>query len=379
MNQYLYDDDSIIALFNSETKPTQSKTLFSRYEEYALYLGLDREITRPSSYNNYAKIYIRADLKKTEIKRAYQKITEFYADASSILIGLYEFLIIIISIINNAFAENSFIKKLFIFKGIKDKHFNMQNKYPKIKELLSLNEKNFKIFFPKDNNILEKDKISAKNNIYDFYIKSPSSNRSQESKLFLTEERKNKIVINPRNNINKNSEFNKIKTNIHAINIVNENKLKNFGKENKENILIKNKQVNKNINYNFSLSEIIFSLLCSCLVSGNLKIKNEYNEKATQFLYNKLDIILYIRNMILFDIINETILDDDKKHIINFLSRQVLDLDKEENKDIFYQNYYEKDFDDFFVSYLNLARLDDKINREKRLMILSKRKLEEYI
>ncbi len=83
--------------------------------------------------------------------------------------------------------------------------------------------------------------------------------------------------------------------------------------------------------------------------------------------------------MILFDIINETILDDDKKHIINFLSRQVLDLDKEENKDIFYQNYYEKDFDDFFVSYLNLARLDDKINREKRLMILSKRKLEEYI
>ena len=96
MNQYLYDDDSIIALFNSETKPTQSKTLFSRYEEYALYLGLDREITRPSSYNNYAKIYIRADLKKTEIKRAYQKITEFYADASSILIGLYEFLIIII-------------------------------------------------------------------------------------------------------------------------------------------------------------------------------------------------------------------------------------------------------------------------------------------
>ena len=83
--------------------------------------------------------------------------------------------------------------------------------------------------------------------------------------------------------------------------------------------------------------------------------------------------------MILFDIINETILDDDKKHIINFLSRQVLDLDKEENKDIFYQNYYEKDFDDFYDSYLNLARLDDKINREKRLMILSKRKLEEYI
>ena len=35
MNQYLYDDDSLIEVFNSEKEPTESRTLFSRYEEYA--------------------------------------------------------------------------------------------------------------------------------------------------------------------------------------------------------------------------------------------------------------------------------------------------------------------------------------------------------
>ena len=43
MNQYLYDDDKIITVFDDEKKPDQIKTLFSRYEEYSLYSGLERE------------------------------------------------------------------------------------------------------------------------------------------------------------------------------------------------------------------------------------------------------------------------------------------------------------------------------------------------
>ena len=94
-NQYLYDDDFLLEVFDANEKPSQVKTLFSRYEEYALYIGLNREIKRQQDYINYAKIYMRADLKKTEIRRKYQKITEFYADASSILVAIYEILIII--------------------------------------------------------------------------------------------------------------------------------------------------------------------------------------------------------------------------------------------------------------------------------------------
>ena len=90
MNQYLYDDDQLLTIFNEEQKPKEMKTLFSRYEEYSLYLGLERESTRPLNFFNYAKIYVRADIKKTDIRRIYKKLTEFYADASSLLIGLYK-------------------------------------------------------------------------------------------------------------------------------------------------------------------------------------------------------------------------------------------------------------------------------------------------
>ena len=171
---------------------------------------MNREISKQDN-NNYAKIYLRADLKKTEIRRTYQKITEFYADASSILVGIYEFLIIIISIINNFYSENSIIKKLFIFKGIKDKHFNIQNRYQKIKELLALNEKNLTLSFIKENNNIENEQISAKLNIDDLSIESSSSNRSQESKLFLSNKRINNIVKNHRNSITRDLAQKKIK------------------------------------------------------------------------------------------------------------------------------------------------------------------------
>ena len=113
------------------------ETLFSRYEEYSLYLGLESESTRPKNFINYAKLYVRADIKKTEIRRTYQKLTEFYADASSLLIGLYELLIVILSFVSNFNAEYSIIKKLFIFKGIDNKHFHLSQKSKQIKELLS--------------------------------------------------------------------------------------------------------------------------------------------------------------------------------------------------------------------------------------------------
>ena len=404
MNQYLYDDDSLIAVFNSEEKPEQTKTLFSRYEEYSLYIGLDREITRPADYKNYAKIYMRSDLKKTEIKRTYQKITEFYADASSILVGIYEFLIIIISIINNFYAENSIVKKLFIFKGINNKYFNIKNRHKKINELLSLNGNNNNVVtFSRNNNRLNTNLISTKISMEkidekeeESSIKPSSSNRSQESKiLFLSRRKSNKIRINKRNNFTKDlmikNEKNNRKQKRYSIdnqsknildnNNIKMNNLKTLGKEDEDNDSkkSKSKKNDKNINYNFSLIEIISSLLFPCLLRGNLKIKNEYYDKATEFLYNKLDIILYIRNMVLFDIINETLLDEEKKNIINFLSRPLLYLDKKENKNIFYQNYYETDFDKFYDGYQELAHKTYKQHKEERLLSYSNQKLKELI
>ena len=141
MNQYLFDDDFMFAVFEGDEKPKQIKTLFSRYEEYALYMGID---FNPDNLE-YAKVFIRADTKMTTIRRTYQKLTEFYADASSLLIALYEVLIIIFSYINNFYAEQSVTKRLFFFKELNLKKYNNPKLNKKILKLKALTgEQNIK-------------------------------------------------------------------------------------------------------------------------------------------------------------------------------------------------------------------------------------------
>ena len=91
MNQYLFDDDSLLWVFNEDEEANMKKTLFSRYEEYSLFQGLKRE-KRSTDYLNFVRLYIRADTQKTEVKRQYQKINEFFAEEFSLLIVIYEIL-----------------------------------------------------------------------------------------------------------------------------------------------------------------------------------------------------------------------------------------------------------------------------------------------
>ena len=119
MYQYLLDDDDV--LFGLFRKKDYSfvRTLYSRYEEYSLYLGLNRSKTRPPDYKNYAKVYMRADTKKTDIKRTYQNIMEFYADVSSLLLGILRVLFIIFGFINNFYANILFLKEYSFLKNFK--------------------------------------------------------------------------------------------------------------------------------------------------------------------------------------------------------------------------------------------------------------------
>ena len=378
MNQYLYDDDQLLTIFNEEEKPKQMKTLFSRYEEYSLYLGLERESTRPLNYINYAKIYVRADIKKTDIRRTYQKLTEFYADASSLLIGLYDLLIILLSFVSNFNAEYSIIKKLFIFKGIDNKHFSLSQKSVQIKELLSLK-----------GNINVNNKLEI-NNGKDLGKKIVSNdNNGMKIKLNNSKKIKRKKIV--RNNLikfNENDSSQKIykilKISNHNLNTEAKfdqiNQLNNIN----DNENIKNKIEPKNIKYSFNVGEIIASSLFPCCIFGNLKLKNRLNNKAIEFLYYKLDIIVYIRNMILFDLINNTMLDEHKIHIINFLSRPLLSLNINENNEkndsnIFYQIYNEGDFDKFYNGYIELVKKQNKENREIKLVSITEQKLNELL
>ena len=132
MNQYFSNDDYLMFVFSDED-PTEIKPLYSRYEEYALYKGMTRFEDKPVEYDFYSKIYIRADLKRTVIKRKYQKFMEFYADASSLLIAIYAILDIIFNYVNTFYAHHSLSKSIFFFKDLEEENsFNIFKKREKI-------------------------------------------------------------------------------------------------------------------------------------------------------------------------------------------------------------------------------------------------------
>ena len=404
MNQYLYDDDKIIAVFDEEQKPKQIKTLFSRYEEYSLYLGLDREKTKPLNTYDYAKIYIRADTKKTDIKRTYQKLTEFFADASSLLIAIYDVLLIILSFINNFYAEQAIMKKLFIFKRIDNKYSHFSTKFGKINKFVSLSSKTSIKEYKPENDKFDLNYIhfntnaeNIKNEKNDKSEKNLISTGSHENKLKSKEnimkklKKNSKTIFTLENDENENNETSKrqIKNYRNILNLK-DNEMKND--INDKNTLEKEDNKEKKINaddnllkpYSFNLLEIIISLIFPCCLKGQLKRKNKLNNKAIIILYSKLNIILYVRNMILIDIINETILDDKTKHIINFVSRPILSLEKNnsnnlQRKNIFYEGYKENDFEKFYEEFLEFMKKPNKESKEQKLISVSKRQLKELI
>ena len=403
MNQYLYDDDALMAVFDEEQKPKQMKTLFSRYDEYSLYIGLDREKNKPLNKEYYAKLYMRADTKKTDIRRTYQKLTEFFADASSLLIAIYDFLIIIILFINNFYAEQAIFKKLFIFKGMDNTNFYFSEKSKKIGRLVKLEGKKGLNNIKKEKEIIEYNDIhfntnveNAKNENKDNSVKELISTGNYEKKLKLKTSninrgnKKSNNIFTATNIENENNGTSKrqIKNIRSALNlkdnpIINkdinsENTLEKEDNQNKFKESILKQKASK---FSFNILEIICALIFPCCLKGQLKLKNFINEKALHILYSRLNIILYVRNMLLFDIINKTILYEPKKDIINFLSRPILPLNKNsfEEKDIFYESYKENDFNKFYESYSELVKKQNKKDKEKKLFSLSQKQLNELI
>ena len=385
MNQYLIDDDYLFSVLNDDKKHIQMKTLYSRYEEYFLYVGLNRGKTKPHDTYKYARVYIRADTKKTVIKRNYQKLFEFYANATSLLIGLYRLLIIIFNYINNFYAENSLSRRIFFFKEFENiNNINISKKFEKIKELISLTdsiqreesetnslETNLKDFYDiKINNddiktFSNNNRIKMSNNIENIPLSIISDKSSSIS---------NKMRIGFRNFIFKNiQEDSKNSSEQFKIKKIDEHNIKSLMENKNENIH------EQKIYYSFNIFEIIISQFCKCCLTKKLYLKNKIYIKANNILYNKLDIVAYVRNMILIDIINETLLDDNLKPIINFLCRPLLSIDKNESFSEFYQNYKENDFDLLYNGISELIQKNDKEEREKRLIFLVNKNLKEFI
>ena len=329
---------------------------------------------------------MRADLRKTEIKRKYQKLMEFYADASSLLIGIYKILSIIFGFFNNFYAYHSISKRIFFFKELEDCNFHIFEKNKQIQELIAKindnNEKNMteKVRILKLKNINMVNDVNDDNNIINDIsilsrkLNSLSTKRSgQIMNAFNFEKKGNKKYYKSYNK-NENTSTNHKSQN---------SKLEffkniNISYQSNKNIKSNNKNL---IVYNFNIFEIIISQFFGCCLPKNLKLKSNPNEKANEIIFKKMDIILYIRNMILFDIMNKTLIDANKKTIINFLCRPIIAKDKKDDEEFeeFYKNYKENDFAKLYDKIPEFVQKAQKENRENRLIELINEHLNELI
>ena len=425
MKQYFFNDNCLFGVYNEDSTNYKVYPSFSRYEQYSL-----NKVNNNKDELIYAKIYLKSDTRNIYIKRKYQKFIEFFADISSIFVCSHFLLSIIINNINNFFAKFALEKKIFLFKDFYKENFDFKKKVLKIRQLITLTEpysskkSDAKFYNQKeekndnDNNIdIDVDELEIyriKNEILkDFYkseIQSIKGNTDREVTLF---KRNNKRVIN--NNFmhsNKNYSFNnKVKSfpkEIHknsfskriikpyeSSSLTKDNNTynQNFGKEifsnnmsSERNSEIKkdeyNISLNKNkINYEYNFFDMINITLCKCCISNNLKIKSELNVKANQILFNKMDIIVFIRNMFLLDIIMQIIFDVDKKYIANFVSRPIIS-SKEINESEFIEFYKKYDETEFIKSTLGiykLLKIERKKNSEQKLIALCNKQLKDML
>ena len=415
MNQYFTSDDNLLFLFQ-DLEPS-SQTLYSRYDEYFLYMGLERNKTRPHNYDKYAKLYMRADLKKTIISRRYQKVMEFYADASSLLIAIYEIIYLIFNFIDFFYAYHSLAQQLFFFKGIEeDNNYNIFNKKNQIQKLISLIENNEKTNKNDElENIQEKDseKFIKEMGIYKS-INLQTQNKKKKTLTILKKPLQKEFQMNSKENKNqkryinrykfsykesnfnsedymqkfKNSQIPKSLENINILNLKSNEKvgsyikrLKGKNADKSSSISLASKKTNSNntekIEYKFNLLEIIITQFLSCCMCKNMKIKNNINENANDIINQKLDVILYIRNMILFDIMNQTIIDNERNDIINLLCRPLISEEKIQKDEFneFYKNYKEEDFEKFVNNFIDLIQKPQKNEKEKKLISITKKNL----
>ena len=420
MNQYLYDDNYLIWVFGDDDDARYIKTLFSRYEEYSLYQGTTRA-KGSSDYTNYAKVYIRADTKRTDVKRKYQKVMEFYADASSLLIALYDVLIIIFNYINQFWAEQNLSKIIFFFKDLEESGLNVKKRGAQIQELLDItgaaaspsktSQKNSSkelLIYRNDNsqNLKKKDSkdidsLQEEVQIYNAKKGKNPDKREKENEKTKPTGKKSKAKNKGRNNENDyyddySDNYEKASSNYkgreskssfnikYNMNMKNSNKYKynnKYDDYNESRTEYSNEGEEdfrpEKVEYDFNICEVLGSTVCRCCQSKELKVKYNLNQKANSILFSKLDIVLYVRNMILLDIMNKTFLGTGIKDVINFLSRPIISLKgKEKNElQIFYNKYKPSDFDKFYNEIGELAQKSEKRNEEKLLISLTNQHL----
>ena len=153
----------------------------------------------------------------------------------------------------------------------------------------------------------------------------------------------------------------------------------NTTNSNKDNETTSDEKIHEKVEYHYHLYDKIISTLFKWCITKKIKLKNELNEKAQSFLDRKLDIVLYVRNMILLDIFTEILLDHETREVANLLTRPIISLKSDELDELtlLYNKYEENDFDKFYKQLIQLSNKPDKRKDEIKLITICYKHLKE--
>ena len=342
MNEYF---ESVNDLFFPTEGIDKINNLFSRTEQYFLYKD------PKDNKKSVANIYIRADTRKMEIKRKYQTVLEFFADSFCFWGDVFIICQIIFTAYNKVNLDYYIEKEVFFFKGMMNAHLKFDknsNEYKKLKKLI------------------EKEKLIEKNNIpYPLYQR-----KRKESKIDNTRE----TIYNYDNNMS-NQEIKNIKINFEqSINNINNNII-DINSNNNRN----NKSKCKFCKYIWNTIKMAFIKLfelftckkCREKICNRIyKDKIRLLSKAENIINDKLNIISYIKNMIILDTFHNDV-NNTMKVVYKLLSMPVISLDDDETNDdemskksiiskIHNRCFSNIDIDNFPSTYENLLQANDK-------------------
>ena len=426
MNQYFTTDDNLMYIYGDLTP--EIMPLYSRYEEYSLYQGLNRKTNRFPNFDYFSKVYLRADLKKTIIKRKYQRLMEFYSSCHCLLNAIYKLLGILLNYINNFYGFHALSKFIFFFKELDDENnFNINKKSNMIKEVLSIINSKGNILDNKKSKKKDKEKqdilsINKREeedledikdiqevNLYNNNKKKVQNKNSRNSPIktmtFLTKEtlEKEDNTKNDNNADENNNNYYQGKTQKYKLDQKRKkNNIRirfNFRNNNENNLYSSEKMGTNNdkdsigsnntkkiddnghIKNTYNIFELFITQFFGCCLLNNLNIKNNAINKAKKILFKKLDVIKYIRNMILFERINQTNINDNEKILMNFFSRPIISVYTKEEKnefEQFYENYEDKDFDNYYEQIIELANKSKKEEKDIKLLSISNEHLNAF-
>ena len=426
MNQYFTTDDNLMYIYGDLTP--EIMPLYSRYEEYSLYQGLNRKTNRLPNFDYFSKVYLRADLKKTIIKRKYQRLMEFYSSCHCLLNAIYKLLGILLNYINNFYGFHALSKFIFFFKELDDENnFNINKKSNMIKEVLSIinskgnildNKKSKKKDMEKQDILsinkreeedLEDIKDIQEVNLYNNNKKKVQNKNSRNSPkntmTFLTKETLEKEENTKKDNNDDENKNNYYRGKTQKYKLDQKRKKNNirirfnFRNNNENNLYSSEKMGTKNdkdsigsnntkkiddnghIKNTYNIFELFITQFFGCCLLNNLNIKNNAINKAKKILFKKLDVIKYIRNMILFERINQTNINDNEKILMNFFSRPIISVYTKEEKnefEQFYENYEDKDFDNYYEQIIELANKSKKEEKDIKLLSISNEHLNAF-